>query len=108
MRFWKSRALAYPLACVSASTPASECETSSGWLSRQVGEMNRRRNYRRHAAVKFFPCCLLNDRSWDSAAERAWREALRFTTASADREFLRRHLAVCRPEGGEPGRHNAG
>jgi predicted RNA polymerase sigma factor len=37
-----------------------------------------------------------------SAAERAWREALRFTTARADREFLRRRLAVYRPEGGEP------
>jgi RNA polymerase sigma-70 factor (ECF subfamily) len=36
------------------------------------------------------------------AAERAWREALRFTTARADREFLRRRLAVCRPDGGEP------
>jgi predicted RNA polymerase sigma factor len=32
-----------------------------------------------------------------SAAERAWREALRFTTARADREFLRRRLAVVRP-----------
>ena len=31
-----------------------------------------------------------------SAAERAWREALRLTTARADREFLRRRLAVCR------------
>ena len=39
-----------------------------------------------------------------SAAERAWREALRFTTARADREFLRRRLAVCRPDGGEPAR----
>ena len=37
-----------------------------------------------------------------SAAERAWREALRFTTARADREFLRRRLVVCRPDGGEP------
>jgi RNA polymerase sigma-70 factor (ECF subfamily) len=37
-----------------------------------------------------------------SAAERAWREALRLTTARADQEFLRRRLAVCRPEGGEP------
>jgi len=37
-----------------------------------------------------------------SAAERAWREALRLTTARADREFLRRRLAVCRPDGGEP------
>jgi RNA polymerase sigma-70 factor (ECF subfamily) len=37
-----------------------------------------------------------------SAAERAWREALRLTTARADREFLRRRLAVCRPGGGEP------
>ncbi len=34
--------------------------------------------------------------------ERASREALRFTTARADREFLRRRLAVCRPDGGEP------
>jgi predicted RNA polymerase sigma factor len=37
-----------------------------------------------------------------AAAERAWREALRFTTARADREFLRRRLAVCRPDRGEP------
>ena len=37
-----------------------------------------------------------------SAAERAWREALRFTTARADREFLRRRLGVCRPDRGEP------
>ena len=36
------------------------------------------------------------------AAERAWREALRLTTARADQEFLRRRLAVCRPDGGEP------
>src|SRR5438046_728182 len=36
------------------------------------------------------------------AAERAWREALRLTTARADREFLRRRLALCRPDGGEP------
>ncbi len=35
------------------------------------------------------------------AAERAWREALRLTTARADREFLCRRLAVCRPDGGE-------
>jgi hypothetical protein len=35
------------------------------------------------------------------AAERAWREALRFTSARANREFLRRRLAVCRPDGGE-------
>ncbi|MGO9468294.1 MAG: hypothetical protein ACLQIB_11255 [Isosphaeraceae bacterium] len=37
-----------------------------------------------------------------SAGERAWREALRFTTARAEREFLRRRLAVCRGDGGEP------
>ena len=37
-----------------------------------------------------------------SAAERAWREALRFTTGRADREFLRRRLAVCRGDGDEP------
>jgi predicted RNA polymerase sigma factor len=37
-----------------------------------------------------------------SAAELAWREALRLTTAGADREFLRRRLAVCRGDGGEP------
>jgi RNA polymerase sigma factor (sigma-70 family) len=40
-----------------------------------------------------------------AAAERAWREALRLTTARADREFLRRRLAqlaVCRPDGTEP------
>jgi RNA polymerase sigma-70 factor (ECF subfamily) len=35
------------------------------------------------------------------AAERAWREALRLTTARADQEFLRRRLAACRPDGGE-------
>ncbi len=33
-----------------------------------------------------------------SAAERAWREALCLTTARADQEFLRRRLAVCRPD----------
>ena len=37
-----------------------------------------------------------------SAAERAWREALRLTTARADREFLRRRLAVCQGDGGDP------
>lgn len=37
-----------------------------------------------------------------AAAERAWREALRFTTARADQEFLHRRLAVCRPDGDEP------
>lgn len=37
-----------------------------------------------------------------SAAERAWREALRLTTARADRDFLRRRLAICRPDIGEP------
>jgi RNA polymerase sigma-70 factor (ECF subfamily) len=31
-----------------------------------------------------------------SAAERAWREALRWSGASADQEFLRRRLAECR------------
>ena len=31
-----------------------------------------------------------------SAAERAWREALRLTSASTDQEFLRRRLADCR------------
>jgi RNA polymerase sigma-70 factor (ECF subfamily) len=36
------------------------------------------------------------------AAERAWREALRLTTARADREFLLRRLALCRPDGDEP------
>jgi RNA polymerase sigma-70 factor (ECF subfamily) len=30
------------------------------------------------------------------AAERAWQEALRLTSASADQEFLRRRLADCR------------
>ena len=35
-------------------------------------------------------------------AERAWREALRFTTARADREFLRRRLAICKHDGREP------
>jgi RNA polymerase sigma-70 factor (ECF subfamily) len=37
-----------------------------------------------------------------SAAEHAWREALRLTTARADREFLSRRLAACRPDGSEP------
>jgi RNA polymerase sigma-70 factor (ECF subfamily) len=37
-----------------------------------------------------------------SAAEHAWQEALRLTTARADQEFLRRRLAECRPEGGDP------
>src|SRR5262245_39034732 len=37
-----------------------------------------------------------------AAAERAWREALRLTTARADREFLLRRLADCRSGGGEP------
>ena len=37
-----------------------------------------------------------------AAAERAWREALRLTTARADREFLLRRLAACRPDEGEP------
>src|SRR6476646_409730 len=31
-----------------------------------------------------------------SAAEAAWREALRLTSASTDQEFLRRRLADCR------------
>jgi RNA polymerase sigma-70 factor (ECF subfamily) len=31
-----------------------------------------------------------------SAAERAWQEALRWTSAGADQEFLRRRLADCR------------
>lgn len=38
-------------------------------------------------------------------AERAWREALRLTTARADQEFLRRRLAACRPEEDEPKRN---
>jgi predicted RNA polymerase sigma factor len=38
-----------------------------------------------------------------SAAERAWREALRYTTARADRAFLHRRLVVCRADRGEPG-----
>jgi RNA polymerase sigma-70 factor (ECF subfamily) len=37
-----------------------------------------------------------------AAALRAWREALRLTTARADREFLRRRLALCQPDQGEP------
>jgi hypothetical protein len=37
----------------------------------------------------------------NSAAERAWRGALRLTAAGADREFLRRRLAACHPEGGD-------
>jgi RNA polymerase sigma-70 factor (ECF subfamily) len=35
------------------------------------------------------------------AAERAWREALRLTTARADREFLSRRLAECGRAGGQ-------
>jgi RNA polymerase sigma-70 factor (ECF subfamily) len=31
-----------------------------------------------------------------AAAERAWREALRWTSAGPDQEFLRRRLADCR------------
>jgi RNA polymerase sigma-70 factor (ECF subfamily) len=38
-----------------------------------------------------------------AAAAHAWREALRLTTAGADRDFLRRRLAACRPDGDEPG-----
>jgi RNA polymerase sigma factor (sigma-70 family) len=38
-----------------------------------------------------------------SAAERAWREALRLTAARADREFLLRRLALCQSDAGEPG-----
>jgi RNA polymerase sigma-70 factor (ECF subfamily) len=34
-----------------------------------------------------------------AAAERAWREALRLTTARADKEFLQRRLAALRDEG---------
>ncbi len=37
-----------------------------------------------------------------SAAERSWREALRFTTARADQEFLHRRLALCRGEESDP------
>ena len=38
-----------------------------------------------------------------AAGASAWPgKPLRFTTARADREFLRRRLAVCRPDGGEP------
>ena len=37
-----------------------------------------------------------------SAAERAWREALRLTSARADREFLCRRLTACRPDGDAP------
>ena len=36
-----------------------------------------------------------------SAAERAWREALRLATARADREFLNRRLALCQVDGSE-------
>jgi RNA polymerase sigma-70 factor (ECF subfamily) len=38
-----------------------------------------------------------------AAAERAWREALRLTTASADREFLRRRVDECRRLRGDGG-----
>jgi RNA polymerase sigma-70 factor (ECF subfamily) len=37
-----------------------------------------------------------------SVAEQSWREALRFSTARADQEFLRRRLAACRAESGDP------
>src|SRR5262249_43921054 len=37
-----------------------------------------------------------------AAAALAWEEALRLTTARADQEFLRRRVAVCRPDGSEP------
>jgi RNA polymerase sigma-70 factor (ECF subfamily) len=37
-----------------------------------------------------------------AVAEAAWQEALRLTTARADREFLLRRLADCRSGGGEP------
>jgi RNA polymerase sigma-70 factor (ECF subfamily) len=36
-----------------------------------------------------------------AAAGHAWREALRWTTARADQEFLRGRLAACRPDGNE-------
>jgi RNA polymerase sigma-70 factor (ECF subfamily) len=35
-----------------------------------------------------------------AAAAHAWQEALRWTTARADQEFLRRRLAFCRPDHG--------
>ncbi len=38
-----------------------------------------------------------------SAAERAWQEALCWTSAGADQEFLRRRLADCRRDGGKDG-----
>jgi RNA polymerase sigma-70 factor (ECF subfamily) len=34
-----------------------------------------------------------------NAAELAWREALKLTTARADKEFLQRRLAACEPDG---------
>ena len=37
-----------------------------------------------------------------ATAERAWREALRCTTARADQEYLRRRLADCRPDRSGP------
>jgi RNA polymerase sigma-70 factor (ECF subfamily) len=37
-----------------------------------------------------------------AAAEGAWRKALRLTSARADREFLCRRVALCRPDQGEP------
>jgi RNA polymerase sigma factor (sigma-70 family) len=37
-----------------------------------------------------------------AVAKRAWQEALRWTTARADQEFLRRRLAACQFDGGEP------
>jgi RNA polymerase sigma factor (sigma-70 family) len=37
-----------------------------------------------------------------AAAERAWREAVRSTTARADQEYLRRRLAACRPDRSGP------
>jgi RNA polymerase sigma-70 factor (ECF subfamily) len=41
-----------------------------------------------------------------AAAERAWREALRWTTGRADREFLSGRLAACRAEGGQSATRN--
>lgn len=70
------------LDCLAAVAPESVPARYPGWHT-VIGELHFRLG--RH-----------------SPAAHAWREALRLTTARADREFLRRRLAACRSEGGEP------
>jgi hypothetical protein len=106
----------FPVWCSTPSTPTrlprsweafrQHCRRSltiawkSVWGCRSsfpVGEDRRTRRCSGRAA-----CPRMEFQHGPRAAERAWRQALRFTTARADREFLRRRLAVCRPDGGEP------